>query len=575
LLNGKTENIQIHEYLALKFNYETAVGTREWWATGEEQISCWCGKCPYCSCTQSGCCNRLDKETSGVMVAAKTKHGFGEIRSQFASEHSLETGGTEKYYFALCHGNVQLPKQTDEKSPSWKHGLTDGRGRVEVVMWSDKDARCSKAWDAGDGPPPDMHKSSAQHALTFYEPVAWFTGPKEETFTLVRVQIITGRTHQIRFHLAEVGHPLAGDPTYGAPHSDRKWCGRVFLHSYQTKFREPFTLRWFEATSPLPPDLGQILVGLQLDLVKEGLQEPYLARRDHPSLHKVMKQYDPMKPLLFSHDPPVSAEAVAAAKNQMKFAAALNQPAAQDVQGKWAGKDAWNQGGSANAGGTGGGSAPSASHQNGSGADAGSWQNGGSSWSGEWESKDSWKQNNWKSSGWKKDNWQGGDWKNESNGQKGQGKASKAQSQSNANEDDDDAWGGWSAPAQSNQTEQKEQQQQQQQMPPQGQATTAAAGEPALKRPRIEVPANTAHLTPSTPPKALAFLSGQLQKPPGFRRMESRSQPGIFYYFNETTNETRVEPPPPWEKKESRSQPGVFYYWNSVTCETSVVKPLV
>jgi len=574
LLNGEKAEIQIHEYLALKFHYETAVGTREWWATGEEQISCWCGKCPYCACTQSGCCNRLDRETSGVMVAAKTKHGFGEIRAQFSSVHSLETGGTEKYYFALCHGNVQLPKETEEKSKHWKHGITDGRGRVEVAMRFDKEVRRSLAWDSGDGPPQDIPANQSQYALTFYDPVAWFTGPKKEIFTLVHVQIITGRTHQIRFHLAEVGHPLAGDPTYGAPHSDRKWCGRVFLHSYQTKFREPFTFRWFEACSPLPPDLGQILVGLQLDVVKEGLSAPYLSRRDHPPLYKIMKQYDPMKPLLFSHDPPVSAEALTAAKKQIKFAADLNQPGAQD-KGKWAGKDSWSQGGGA--------TGPAASQENGSGGDAGSWQNGGSSWSGGWKSNDSWKQDSWKSGDWKKDNWQGGDWKNESNGQKGQGAAAKAQSQNKGNDDDDDAWGGWSAPAQTDQKEQQQQQQQppqqeqqawqapQQQMPPQGHPP----GEPPWKKPRIEVPAHVAQQAPSTPPKALAFMQGQVQRPPSFRRMESRSQPGVYYYFNEATNETRVEPPPPWEKKESRSQAGVFYYWNTVTCETSVVKPEV
>jgi len=288
------------------------------------------------------------------------------------------------------------------------------------------------------------------------------------------------------------------------------------------------------------------------------LKEPYLARRDHPSLHRVMKQYDPMKPLLFSHDPPVSAEAVVAAKKQMNFAAALNQPTANDA-GSTNGKEqkewqemqvAWNV--SANSAGS---TAPTDSKQNGSGQDAGSWQNGGSSWSGGWKNKESWKhEDSWKSGDWKKDEkWQGGDWKNESNGQKGQSGASK--SQSNANDDDEDAWGGWSAPVEPKQK-------------------APAAGEPALKRPRIEVPPHIAQQAPHTPPKALAFMSGQLQ-PSGFRRMESRSQPGIFYYFNETTNETRVEPPPPWEKKESRSQAGVFYYWNTVTCETSVVKPVV
>mmetsp|Transcript_8640 Transcript_8640/g.27533 ORF Transcript_8640/g.27533 Transcript_8640/m.27533 type:complete len:166 (-) Transcript_8640:501-998(-) len=63
---------------------------------------------------QFGCCSRLDKETSGVMAVAKTKLGVGEIRRQFSREHSLEKAGPEKFYLALCHGEVKLPKQEDK-----------------------------------------------------------------------------------------------------------------------------------------------------------------------------------------------------------------------------------------------------------------------------------------------------------------------------------------------------------------------------------------------------------------------------------------------------------------------------
>jgi len=526
LLNGEKGEIQIHEYLALKFNYENAVGTREWWKKGETYLTCKCGACAYCACTQSGCCNRLDKETSGVMICAKTMKGFGEIRRQFSSEHSIEKGGTEKYYFALVHGEVKLPKEEDKRSDHWKHSELEGRGRVEVTMKWSKEQHKSVAYDGGDGP---VGSESPQWALTFYEPIAWFTDQSKERYTLVHVQIVTGRTHQIRFHLAEVGHSLVGDPTYGAPWADRSWAKRVFLHSYQTKFREPATLRWFEATSPLPPDLGQVLASLKLDRVKEPWHgEPYLSRRQHPDLNKFMKQYDPLKPLLFTNDQVVSAEAIAAAQGQMavtelgqKGAQNGGQPQWSNSNGGW-NKDSWNSNGG--------------------------WNNS------------SWNQESWQDGGWKTGDWKAG----------GQEEVTQAAAAGKGEEEDEeDDWGGWQAgqPAQPAQ-------------PPPAHLLAAAAQaaqaapapeEPAAKRPRLEVPAGVAGQAPSTPPAAVTAPA-----PKGsWKRIESRTQAGIFYYFNDATGETQVEPPPPWEKRQSRSQQGVFYYWNAATNATSVEKPQV
>ena len=82
-------------------------------------------------------------------------------------------------------------------------------------------------------------------ATTFYEPVAWFTDRSRAAhYTLLHLQIVTGRTHQIRFHCSQIGHCLVGDCHYGAPQSDRSWAQRMCLHSYQTKFMEPFSASW-------------------------------------------------------------------------------------------------------------------------------------------------------------------------------------------------------------------------------------------------------------------------------------------------------------------------------------------
>jgi len=144
LLNGERPEIQIHEYLALKYNYQTAVETREWWKKKMTELECCCGMCSVCACTQAGCCNRLDKETSGVMIAAKTVEGFPEVRKQFQSEHSVDKGGTEKYYLALARGTVSLPTREVAYSDHWNHRLEDDRGRIGITMvWDSKQAR---AW---------------------------------------------------------------------------------------------------------------------------------------------------------------------------------------------------------------------------------------------------------------------------------------------------------------------------------------------------------------------------------------------------------------------------------------------
>jgi len=372
------------------------------------------------------------------------------------------------------------------------------------MKWS-KEHFKSMPYDDGEGP---SGPESPQWALTFYEPLAWLSDTKgKEKFTLCHVQIVTGRTHQIRFHLAQVGHSLVGDPTYGAPWKDREWAKRVFLHSYQTKFREPFTLRWFEATSPLPPDLGQVLVSLKLERVKDPWTgDQYLSRRRHPELEGFLKQYDPTKPLLFSRDPPVSAAAIEAARGQMSAPPLPAPHLAPEV----------------------------APH----------------GWTGSWDTN-----------GWKSDSWKDGDaweWKDGAWAEKGKATQEAA---AKPKEDDDDDWGGWGG-----KTEEE---------PPAKRPKTEEA--PAQEEPKQQevpalqaVPATTGARLPTTPPTAAAPAHAGMAK---WKRMESRSQRGIFYYFNEATGETRVEPPPPWEKRQSRSQAGVFYYWNSHTNVTSVTKP--
>eukprot|EP00928_Gymnodinium_smaydae_P086937 TRINITY_DN71322_c0_g1_i1.p1 TRINITY_DN71322_c0_g1~~TRINITY_DN71322_c0_g1_i1.p1 ORF type:complete len:730 (-),score=159.68 TRINITY_DN71322_c0_g1_i1:479-2668(-) len=548
LLNGDQECTQIHQYLALKYHFETAMGTREFWASKEEFLTCNCGYCDYCACTQTGCCNRLDKETSGVMVVAKTKTGFRIVRDQFRSKHSLEAGGTEKYYLALAEGIVKLPTADKVKTPHWSHTVKNGRGRVEVTQrWNGRRSVC---YDNGEPPKEDEREyigasKDPQYALTLYEPVAYLSSG-EDKYTLLKLQIITGRRHQIRFHCEQIGHPLVGDETYGASNAGRRWLNRVFLHSYCTKFREPFTDRWFEATSPLPQDLGEALEQLQVDGVveerREALQLPLFSRRVHKSLESFMVQYTG-EDLLIGHDTGPELQSSAATFMQ-KDERIANEPSLEAPQ--WTQRNDYKK--------------------------SSSWDssNGNGSW---WASAN----NDWKSGG--------GGWHDKNNGgnksydgwssvkeEVAQSPAATAPAKSSSTaakeSDSDDEWGDWGAagekPGASKAT------------PPSPkkaalQDRSARVPQPPPKRLRVDVPPQNVNRVPTTPADPVPPGAGNVAA--GWVRKESRSQKGIFYYWNQMTGETDAEPPAPWEKKESRSKAGVFYYWNPSTGATSVEKP--
>ncbi|CAE7212537.1 unnamed protein product [Symbiodinium microadriaticum] len=514
LLNSSKETVQIHEYLALKFDYETALGTRDFWAEVLQKDlkiqPCTCGKCAMCACMQAGCCNRLDKETSGVMVAAKTKKGFPEIRKQFQSEHSLEEGGTEKYYFALVRGHVQIPAKLADPTQDWKHGPADSRehgrrGRIEIAMRFDQGQWRAVAYNDGnpnpepkgkgkefkqnghgkgsadgeEGREPGEIQGKRLHAVTFYNPVAWFTNKEQEQFTLLHLQIVTGRTHQIRFHVSAIGYPIVGDCTYGAPQSDRDWAKRVFLHSYETRFREPFTNRWFEATSPLPQDLGQLLCDLQLERTKDGCPL-FLSRRQHTGLKLIFKQYEASTKLLLSRDAPANASKILEAEAH-EFQDKNNRQASQAGHQTWGSSSGYRQ-------------------------ETDHWK---TSWSSRWSHSTPWN-----------DKWS-------------QPKEEEAES-------DDDAWGKWKAPKE----------------PPKEQTQVQ---EPEAKRPRL------AEQSGQPPAASAAHDKVRL----AWKRKESTRQAGVFYYINMVTNETQVEPPEPWVRQQSRRDPSVFFYWTAAGMQMS------
>ncbi len=171
-----------------------------------------------------GIVHRLDKDTSGVLLVAKTDEAHRALAAQFASRT------VEKIYVALVHGQVRAES-----------------GRIAKPIARDPVRRTRMT----------ARLASGREALTDYRVLRRF-----DKFTLLEVRIGTGRTHQIRVHLASIGHVVAGDRTYGAKND----LPRLFLHARKIGFTSPATGERVTVEAPLPAELEK-----WLDTVQAGL----------------------------------------------------------------------------------------------------------------------------------------------------------------------------------------------------------------------------------------------------------------------------------------------------------------
>jgi 23S rRNA pseudouridine1911/1915/1917 synthase len=174
-----------------------------------------------------GIVHRLDRGTSGVMIAAKNDASHQELARQF---HDREV---EKEYVALVWGLVQQGRRIDAPI-----------GR-----------------DPGDRQKMSTRARRARSAVTRVTKAEHLRG-----VSLLHVSIATGRTHQIRVHLSAIGHPIVGDPTYGGVHrrvaNDVRAVQRLqrpFLHAARIAFTHPSDGRRMELSAPLPHDLESVL----------------------------------------------------------------------------------------------------------------------------------------------------------------------------------------------------------------------------------------------------------------------------------------------------------------------------
>jgi len=169
-----------------------------------------------------GIVHRLDRFTSGVILVARNDAAHRHLAGQFASRE------VEKIYLALVHGRVK-----------------NNEGRIMTPIARDPVRRTRMTARLANG----------RHASTTYQVLKRF-----KDLTFLEVKIGTGRTHQIRVHLASIGHPVVGDKLYGAPPSP---LGRYFLHARQITFTSPSSGKRIKLAAPLPRDLEDYLVSVQ------------------------------------------------------------------------------------------------------------------------------------------------------------------------------------------------------------------------------------------------------------------------------------------------------------------------
>ena len=181
---------------------------------------------------RTGIVHRLDKETSGVLVIAKSPKMVEKISRKFANRD------VDKFYLALVRGHIRM-----------------GRGSLETWIGRSKENRqkmVSYDEDAGVG----------KHALTHYKVLAENKGS-----SLVKVKIETGRTHQIRVHMSEMGFPVIGDKIYGKKRLEMKDSPeRHILHAWRLRIDHPATGEPMTFTAPIPDDMLSILDKFGIDI---------------------------------------------------------------------------------------------------------------------------------------------------------------------------------------------------------------------------------------------------------------------------------------------------------------------
>ncbi len=171
-----------------------------------------------------GIVHRIDRDTSGLIIAAKNDFAHAALASQL-SDHTLA-----RTYECVVVGNIR-----------------DDRGTVDAPIARHQTDRKKMA----------VARAGGRNAVTHYEVIARYQG-----FTHLRCRLETGRTHQIRVHMAHIGHPILGDTVYGAKKAVKGLTGQC-LHAVGLGFLHPRTGERVELSCPLPEEFTEVLRKMQ------------------------------------------------------------------------------------------------------------------------------------------------------------------------------------------------------------------------------------------------------------------------------------------------------------------------
>ena len=181
--------------------------------------------------------NRLDRNTSGLLLICRNKRAAGKMTQ------AMQKGEIQKTYLAVCTGEMQ--EQT---------------GVIDAPLHRTKESIIVREVCAPTAPDADA-------ACTEYRVLA-----VENGYSLVLVQPLTGRTHQIRVHFAHAGHPLVGDDLYGAP---TPLINRHALHAYQLSFPHPMTEEKITFSAPLCADMLALIMQCFPNALAKGVLDEY------------------------------------------------------------------------------------------------------------------------------------------------------------------------------------------------------------------------------------------------------------------------------------------------------------
>jgi 23S rRNA pseudouridine1911/1915/1917 synthase len=182
-----------------------------------------CKHLPLSSDLRPGIVHRLDKETTGVIIAAKTREAHLKLVEMF-SERQIK-----KWYVAICLGN---PGDRTVSAPIGRHPIH--RQKMSV------------------------RPEGGREATTRIEVIG-----NQRDLSLLKVELITGRTHQIRVHLKHLNTPILGDPVYGSVSANRSYgVDKQLLHAYRMEFAHPITQQPIELKAPVPAEFFNEKFGL-------------------------------------------------------------------------------------------------------------------------------------------------------------------------------------------------------------------------------------------------------------------------------------------------------------------------